>query len=556
VLILVADDSRKMYARWSPPAKIVRRLTDRNYEVELDGWISVRHVNCLRRFTPRTEYVNAAVVEADASINEEDNHLPLVDWDSGGGFVDKFRIGDHLSPEQQLEMRQVLTAFPEVFSEQLGCTSLVKHKIELVDETPCVQTAYRLPDSLREPVEEEISRLLALGVIRESTSNFAAPMVPVKKASGELRITVNYKKLNSRIKDIKYPMSNPADILAKMSGKPWISSLDLSKSFFQIELEEECNKYTAFQTHHGLYEFNRLPMGLKTSPSTLEALVRRVLRNTGKFTASLLDDVIIASSSWSEHVEHIREVLTRLRAASLTVNISKCQWALRSMKLLGHTVEQGQILPTSDKVEAIARLGPAKTKRGVRAILGLYGYYRSFLPNFSETTYCLTELLKKNKPERVTWLPEHTAALETIKHGLMSKPVLVAPDPTKMFIIQTDATQHSVAAILSQCDDAGHEHVICYASRKLLPREQRYSSMERECCGIIFAVLKWEQWLYGRKILVQTDHKPLQWLDSIANHNSRLARWNIILQAWDIDTQYRKAQDHGNADGLSRLEID
>jgi phospholipid-translocating ATPase len=156
----------------------------------------------------------------------------------------------------------------------------------------------------------------------------------------------------------------------------------------------------------------------------------------------------------------------------------------------------------------------------------------------------------------VKWLPEHTAALEAIKRGLTSKPLLAAPNPDKPFIVQTDATANSVAAVLTQLGEDGREHVVCYASRKLLPREQRYSTMERECLGIIFAVLKWEQWLFGRKIIVQTDHKPLQWLDSIANHNARLARWNIILQNWDIETQYRNSKNHANADSLSRIETD
>jgi hypothetical protein len=297
-------------------------------------------------------------------------------------------------------------------------------------------------------------------------------------------------------------------------------------------------------------------MGLKTSSMALERLVRRILNGTGEFTASLADDITIGSTEWPEHLTHVREVLDRLRAAGLTATAEKCQFALETMKILGHTWSNGKISPNSDKVDTILNLGPAKTKKGVRAILGMASYYRCYFPNLAENTHCLNELLHKDKPERVKWLPQHTAALEAIKRGLTSKPVLAAPNPDKPFIVQTDATQHSVAAILTQIDDEGREHVICYASRKLLPREERYSSMERERLGIIFAVTKWEQWLYGQKIIVQTDHRPLQWLDSIANHNARLARWNNTLQNWDIETQYRNAREHSNADSLSRLETD
>lgn len=267
VIVLVTDDARKLYARWSQPCKVIKRMGDRSYQIQMpDGRTSVRHVNCLRKFTPRTEYINVAIVESDTAVNEEDYHLPLIDWDlQQGNYRPKFRVGNHLPAEQQQQMLNLLNEYPDVFTNRLGCTHLLKHNIELTDETPCAQHAYRIADSLRKPVEDEIRRMLQAGVIRESISEYSAPMVPVLKPSGEVRITVNFKLLNSRIRDIKFPMSNPTDVLAKMAGKKYLSTIDLSKSFFQIELEENCKKFTAFQTHQASYEFNRCPMGLKTS---------------------------------------------------------------------------------------------------------------------------------------------------------------------------------------------------------------------------------------------------------------------------------------------------
>jgi len=298
-------------------------------------------------------------------------------------------------------------------------------------------------------------------------------------------------------------------------------------------------------------------MGIKTSPSWLNKLMVKVLRGTEDFASCLMDDISIYSDTWDDHMKHIRMVLERLRAACLTANVSKCQFCLQSIKIMGYTLVDGNLMPSDDKIEAILKLGPAKTKKGVKSILGLSGYYRGMQPNFAETTYCLTQLLRKDQPEKVRWEQKHTDALETIKRNLVSKPILVGPKFDREFIVQTDATQQTVAGICSQLGDDGREHVIAYCSRKLLDREQKYSSIERECLAILFSLTKWEQLLYGQKIRVVTDHQPLRYLSGdLANNNARLVRWRLFLQSWDLVIQYRKGREHGNADSLSRLETE
>jgi len=266
---------------------------------------------------------------------------------------------------------------------------------------------------------------------------------------------------------------------------------------------------------------------------------------------------VIFSDSWEDHLKHIAIVLQRFREACLTLNKEKNQFCLETMQIVGYTLKHGKLLPSDDKIEAISKLGPAKTKKGVKAILGLAGYYRNLIPNFAETTYCLTELLKKNQPDKVRWEQNHAETLETLKQNLISKPVLTGPKFDREFFVFTDATQKTVAAILAQKDDLGNENVIAYASRKLLDREQKWSSIERECLAIGFALTKWEQWLWGHKIIVITDHRPLQYLSgNLTCKNARLTRWNIFLQAWNLTTQYRQGRLHANADCLSRLESD
>ena len=558
-IVLVADDDRKLFARWSEPRKIIRRVSETSYETQLDNdRTEVKHVNCLRPFTPRAQA--AAVVVADTTENAEDQLLPLIDWGGAGAEPSQsaLRIGTHLTERQQAEMRTMLNSFPDVLTEKLGVSDVLTHKIELTDDTPCVSRPYKIPHSLEKPVQQEIDRLLDLGVISESTSDYCAPMVPVrKKGSDEIRITVNFSRINAKMRDIKFPMTNPTILLGKVAGKPFVSSCDLSKSFYQLRLHEDSRRFTAFWAGNCSYEFNRVPMGIKTAPAILQKLMTKVLRGTEDFTSSLLDDIVIFSDTWEEHVKHVKQVMERLREAALTLNVAKCQFCLKSMNILGYTLMDGKLMPSDDKVEAIMKLAPAKTKKGVKAILGLAGYYRNLQPNFAETTYCLNELLKKNQPEKVRWQEKHSKALDTIKQNLTRKPVLTGPQFDREFLIFSDATQKTIAAILSQKDNDGCEKVIAYASRSLLEREQKFSSIERECLAVIWSLQKWEQWLWNQKIRVITDHQPLQYLSrNLTSKNARLLRWHLFLQAWDITTQYRRGCDHGNADALSRLETD
>lgn len=362
-IVLVPDDERKLFARWSEPTQIIRRVSETSYEVELQGKRVVKHVNCLRPFTPRQ--ISAAVTLADEDCQPCDDGLPLIDWDCANEDISKFHIGTHLTEQQQSEMRNLLQEFPDVFTSKLGCTTLLQHDIELTDETPCVSRPYKLAQSLEKPVQKEINRLLDCGVIRESTSDFCSPMVPVrKKNSDEIRITVNFSRVNEKMKDIKFPMTNPTDLLAKVAGKKYVTTMDLKQSFFQIQLTERSKKYTAFWAGNRALEFNRSAMGLKTSPAILQKLMTKVLCGTEDFTGCLLDDVTIFSDTWKGHLKHVREVLERLRAASLTLNVAKCQFCLRSMQILGYTLMDGQITPSDEKIEAILKLGPAKTKKG------------------------------------------------------------------------------------------------------------------------------------------------------------------------------------------------
>lgn len=357
-------------------------------------------------------------------------------------------------------------------------------------------------------------------------------------------------------------MADPAEIINKAANAKFVSTCDLNRAFWQVKLDPNSRKYCAFKTHIGLMEWVSMPMGCKTAPRTCQRLIDRLLRGAHAYTLqcyntlhALQDDITIFSNSFADHLVHLREVLSRLLQSGLTLSPRKCQFALQKLCVLGHVidVEHGQILATDDKIEAIKNFSRPITKSQLRAWLGLTGYYREMLCNYAETNHCLTQLLRKNMPDKLAWKDIHEQAFQKLKTSMISSPFLAARDPTKDYILECDATQYTVAGILSQLDDQGHERVVAYASRNLLPRESRYPTIERELVAICWCLEHWDQYIYGRHVQVYCDHRPLSFLQSVAQHSSRLAKWVVQLQKYDITTTNRRGVDNSNADGLSRL---
>ena len=262
------------------------------------------------------------------------------------------------------------------------------------------------------------------------------------------------------------------------------------------------------------------------------------------------------SNSFNEHLCHLREIFCRLKEAGLTVSIGKSEFCMKRMTVLGHCLENGTISPSDSHIADVMRIGPQKTKSGVRALLGLLGYHRQMIPNYADITLCLNQLLKKGQPDRVCWEQCHTDALNKIKSILSSKPVLVAPRFDREFIIMCDASNFCVSGILAQSDDSGVERNVAYFSRKLKPNEINFSTIEKEALAILECCLKWAQFIYGYPVKIRTDHRALEFLESVAKHNARIARWRVILSSFDLNTEYRRGRDNGNADALTRIEYD
>ncbi|CAM4507914.1 unnamed protein product [Lepidochelys olivacea] len=289
-----------------------------------------------------------------------------------------------------------------------------------------------------------------MGIIHPSGSAWTSPVVLVPKPDGEIRFCVDCRKLNAVTRPDNYPMPHTDELLEKLGRAQFISTLDLTKGYWQVPLDESAKERSAFITHLGLYEFNVLPFGLRNAPATSQRLVDGLLAGLGEYAVPYLDNVAVFSDSWAEHLEHLQKVFERIREAGLTVKAKKCQIGLNRVTYLGHHMGQGTVNPLQAKVDAIQKRPVPKSKKQVQSFLGLAGYYRQFVPQYSQIAAPLTDLTKNKQPNAVQWTEECQKAFNQLKVTLVSDPVLRAPDFDKPFLVTTHASERGVGAVLMQ----------------------------------------------------------------------------------------------------------
>ncbi|CAM4585457.1 unnamed protein product [Lepidochelys olivacea] len=302
-------------------------------------------------------------------------------------------------------------------------------------------------------------------------------------------------------------MPRPEELLDKLGGAWYLTTMDLTKRYWQVPLDADARLKLAFITPLGLYEFLTLPFGLKEAPATFQCLVDQLLRGMESFAVAYINGICIFSQTWEDHVSQVRQVLDRLQEAGLTVKAEKCKVGLAEVSYLGHQVETVCLKPEPAKVEVIRDWPTPQTKKQAQAFSGMAGYYRRFVPHFSAIAAPITGLCKKGKPDKVVWTGQCQEALCTLKEALVSGPVLANPDFDKPFMVFTYTSDTGLGAVLMQEDEKGERHPIVYLSKKLLPQEQHYAAIEKQCLAMVWALKKPEPYLFGRHFT--NVHQPL-----------------------------------------------
>ena len=539
VMVLIPTNDCKFLAKWQGPYEILERVGPVNYRVRQTGRRKAQqlyHVNLLKPWRePLPVPSNVLVANLPPQV------LPPV------------KMGDQLSSRQGQDLRELLDRNRDVFSEAPGRTTVIAHDIRTEPGKTVRLRPYRIPEARREAIRNEVRKMLDLGVVEESHSAWSSPIVLVGKPDGSIRFCNDYRKLNEISLFDTYPMPRVDELVERLGPARFISTLDLTKGYWQVPLTPQAREKTAFSTPDGAFHYRVLPFGLHGAPATFQRLMDKVLRPHQDYAAAYLDDIVIHSTSWENHLQHLEAVLQALREAGLTANPAKCSLALEEANYLGYTVGRGNVKPQVKKVDAITTWPQPQTKRQVRTFLGLVGYYRQFIPNFASLAAPLHELTSKSASNRVKWTEQTQRAFNALKKALCSETVLHTPDFGKRFVLQTDASEVGLGAVLSQVHD-GSEYPITFVSRKLLPHEKNYATIEKECLAVKWAIGKLRYHLLGREFTLVTDHAPLKWMAFNKDRNARITRWFLHLQDFKFTVEHRAGRLHGNADAMSRRD--
>jgi len=554
VLVLLPTKKNKLLLQWKGPYKVIERVGDLDYRVEVQGKVKMFHANMLKLYVERD--CQASVASVGITVIDEnscDEEMIMVDTPTAvKGSIQECKIDDRLTTEQTEQMRGLLEEFQDVLSSKPGITNIGEHDIKITTDVPIRSKQYPIPFALKQIVIDEVKSMLDLGVIEPSESEYCSNFVIVKKSDGSNRFCIDFRPLNRVTVFDCEPMPNMEDIFVKLTKRKYLSKIDLTKGYWQLPLNSEVKHLTAFQTPLGLFQFRTMPFGLVCASASFTRVMRRLLQGLEDID-NFIDDVMVYTETFEQHLVCLRSLFQRLRQAKLTAKPSKCHFCFDTIECLGHVVGNDKLEPLPDKLESIREAKRPETKKQVRAFLGLIGFYRKFINNFATLALPLTNLTQKAKPNRVAWEEEHEQSFQQLKQVLCKDPILKLPEIGKPFILQTDACDSGIGSVLLQLDDDGCRKPVAYASRKLNKAEKRYATVEKECLAIVWAINKFQRYLYGVEFSLETDHKPLSYLSNAKLTNARLMRWALLLQPYKFRIVAIPGKVNIVADSLSRL---
>ena len=518
-----------------------------NSNVEVKLWPGTSLVNVkLIKSTPTVSNYNKFKVNLIKESKKQNNH------DLNYEIVEEI-IQKLSDKENVLEFKQILLNNSGVFSTDdtdVGLVNDYSHRIDLQHDIPIACKPFRAPHSKVEIIDQEIDRMLKCGIIKNSKSPYAAPCLLVFKKNGKPRLVIDYRKLNSVVKPIAYPLPHLETSIQSLGGNNYFSTLDLISGYHQIPLREEDRFKTAFTTGRGLYEFSRLPFGLITSGAAMQFTMQRILSGlNNKICMVYIDDVVVYGKTIHEHDKNLDLVLNRLLNHGFKLNVQKCVFRKTSVECLGHIVSSEGIKPNPSKIDCLLRKPIPKSVKSLKSFLGLCSYYRRFVPSFSKIAEPLNNLLKKNV--KWNWTNKCQDSYNELISKLTNSPVLTYPNYSLPFIVTTDASTDGIGAVLSQCIE-GTEKPIAFYSRSINKCEKKYPIFDLEGLAIKCALQKWRYYLLGYNIIVRTDNQPIMHLLRSKDCQGRIGKYLTTIMEYNPTFQYLPGKSNIVADYLSR----
>ena len=571
VLILFPVSGSPLQARYHGPYEIEAKVNDLNYVVKTPGRRKSNqlcHINMIKKYHDRaaSEPAKPVCPVLCSQVNEltESQHYEESEQNQEFEYRMKLQNSDvlanletklgHLEGEKQEEITSIIQENKCIFPDVPNVTNSAEHDLDIGKSTPIKQHPYRVNPIKAEQLQKEIDYMLKHDIIEPCQSAWSSPCILVPKPDGSLRFVTDFRKVNQCTKTDTYPIPRIEDCIDKIGQAKYVSKFDLLKGYWGVPLTERAREVSAFCTPNGLYRYKVMAFGMKNAPATFQRMINHIIADIEGVEA-YIDDVVVYSQTWDEHIGQIRRLFQKLAQANLTVNLSKSEFCQATVTYLGHVVGQGHVKPVQAKVEVIDKFPPPTGKRELKRFMGMAGYYRKFCPNFSDVAEPLTNLFKQKV--KYIWADPCQQAFQKIKALLMSSPVLVAPDFQKPFKIQVDASDIGCGSVLLQENAEGIDQPVCYFSKKFNKHQRNYSTVEKECLALILSLKHFDVYVNSpaHPVTVYTDHNnPLTFVNKMRNSNKKLLRWALILQEYPLEICHIRGSENVIADTLSRIQ--
>ena len=478
------------------------------------------------------------------------------------------KLTEHIVDKKQREqITNMLWKYGALFdtSKPSKIEITLKNAIDTGTHRPIHTPPYRKSNKDQETLNEETQKLMNKGIIEHSTSPWSSPVVLVKKKDGTTRFCVDYRRLNQITVKDAFPLPRIDDIYDQLTEATHFTKFDFKAGYFQVPLDKADRPKTAFSTRDGHFQFKVLPQGLTNGPPTFQRIVNQILGpNRWKHMLAYIDDIIIYSKNFAEHVQHIEEVCSLLKEANFKLNIEKCEVARTEILFLGHVVAQGTIKPDPENIRGLAETREPTTAEEAFRFVKAAEYYRKFIPKFSSIaaplhkyspTTIQQQQMKAQKKQPFELTEDAKEAFHKLKQILTTELVLNLPDDALPFKVQTDASTDGIGAVLLQVTSQG-DRPLAYMSKKLTKTQMKWPTIEQECYAIIQAVDKWDKYLRGQEFLVETDHEPLVSFVSKEQVNKKCERWRLKLAEYRLKVKHIQGKKNNMADYLSRSPVD
>jgi hypothetical protein len=472
----------------------------------------------------------------------------------------------HTDEDGKVYLAATLSNYTDIFVKSktdLGVAVGVKHYIKTTTDKPIQLRPHRAPYAYRQEITRQVKEMLDNDVIRRSNSPWAAPVVLANKKDGSKRFCANYRELNDNTEKDSFPLPRIDETIDVLRGSKFFTTIDLQSGYWQIPMNEDDKKKTAFITNEGLFEFNVMPFGLTNAPATFQRMMQLVLAGIlMEFCLCYLDDIIVFSTSLWDHLYDIGRVLQRLREAGLKAKGNKCDFMKNRIHFLGHVVSEQGVEPEPEKIKQILECRRPKTVTEVKSFLGLTGFYRHFVPGYgtiASPLYDISNKISRTVPFSTIWTDQAQEAFDNLKKAMTTPPVLGYPNPYKPFILYTDASDIGIGYILAQIGDDDKEHVLYYGSKKFRDEETRYSITEKECLAVVRAMMQFRVYLLGNFTTIVTDHLPLVAIlnkrKPVDQLTTRLFRMAYKILQFEYKIVHKAGKLHLNADAMSRKPL-